>query len=526
MPLYVCSLPNPGEPGVPHECIADDPRVIEAFAQREDKPGRGVYDCVSPLKPGARRRALDTVGEVVALHVDIDSKDIVEDMAAVDARLASLMLSPTEVRDSGHGRHVRFELKEPIAASDSAGVAHATAVLKELTAHLCGDMAVAHYAALLRRPGTHNSKGGAWLPVGHVMLTDARYDLGDIEDWLGDVDGRTLFTRKSAGNGHDKSVGADAPTGRYKPPIDVEVRLAAMQHRGAGDSSIHLTQLSTTASLLRQGVSLQETTRIVIDATRAAAGNDARWDWRKEELGILRMGCDFIVKRPELVTLLPDAWRQRFEEALAQGRRPDIGLNTGGFYVRGVKAPAETEASSKRETIKQLLLKGTTLAEVCKAVGWERVSLQRYAQLAGLTLTKYQEGGVTKYKGVAEEPTAEEKPAATDNGEATPPRGWRFYDSATVSPIRWLVKQLLPETGVGIMSGQWGSFKTTAALDLSVSVMTGQPFAGQYRIKRKGAVLYFATEGAGTLQSRLVGSRATAAPRTNCRLPGAATARC
>ena len=53
------------------------------------------------------------------------------------------------------------------------------------------------------------------------------------------------------------------------------------------------------------------------------------------------------------------------------------------------------------------------------------------------------------------------------------------------------------------MSGQWGSFKTTAALDLSVSVMTGQPFAGQYRIKRKGAVLYFATEGAGTLQSRL-----------------------
>lgn len=63
MPLYVCSLPNPGEPGSPRECIADDPRVIEAFAQREDKPGRGVYDCVSPLKPGARRRALDTVGE-------------------------------------------------------------------------------------------------------------------------------------------------------------------------------------------------------------------------------------------------------------------------------------------------------------------------------------------------------------------------------------------------------------------------------------------------------------------------------
>jgi hypothetical protein len=335
--------------------------VIEAFAQREDKPGRGVYDCVSPLKPGARRRALDTVGEVVALHVDIDGKDIVEDMAAVDARLAGLLLPPTEVRNSGHGRHVVYMLKEPIEAGDSAEVARATAVLKELTAHLCGDMAVAHYAALLRRPGTHNSKGGAWLAVGHVMLTDARYDLGDIEDWLGDVAGRTLFTRKSTGNGHDKSPvhgrfenSVAVEPGKYKPPVDVEARLAAMQHRGAGDSSIHLTQLSTTASLLRQGVSLLETTRMVLDATRAAAGNDARWDWRKEELGLLRMGCDFIVKRPELVTLLPDQWRQRFEDALAQGRRPDIGFNTGGFYVRAVKpVPAETQASSKSQIIKR-----------------------------------------------------------------------------------------------------------------------------------------------------------------------------
>jgi hypothetical protein len=33
--------------------------------------------------------------------------------------------------------------------------------------------------------------------------------------------------------------------------------------------------------------------------------------------------------------------------------------------------------------------------------------------------------------------------------------------------------------------------------------MTGLPFAGQYRVKRKGAVLYFAVEGSGTLQTRL-----------------------
>ena len=38
---------------------------------------------------------------------------------------------------------------------------------------------------------------------------------------------------------------------------------------------------------------------------------------------------------------------------------------------------------------------------------------------------------------------------------------------------------------------------------MALAVMTNRPFAGQYRIKRAGAVIYFALEGAGTLQSRL-----------------------
>ncbi len=87
-------------------------------------------------------------------------------------------------------------------------------------------------------------------------------------------------------------------------------------------------------------------------------------------------------------------WRERFEEALARGRRPDIGFNTGGFYVRACKvAPAATAALSKSQIIKRLLLEGTTPAEVCKAIGWGRVSLPRYARLVGLALTKYEEGG-------------------------------------------------------------------------------------------------------------------------------------
>ena len=83
------------------------------------------------------------------------------------------------------------------------------------------------------------------------------------------------------------------------------------------------------------------------------------------------------------------------------------------------------------------------------------------------------------------------------------PAGWSLYDSAKVEPPRWLIKSLLPETGVAIIPGQWGSYKTTTALDMALAVMTNRPFAGQYRIKRAGAVIYFALEGAGTLQSRL-----------------------
>jgi hypothetical protein len=53
------------------------------------------------------------------------------------------------------------------------------------------------------------------------------------------------------------------------------------------------------------------------------------------------------------------------------------------------------------------------------------------------------------------------------------------------------------------MAGQWGTFKTTVALDMSVCVMADLPFANRFRIKRRGAVLYFALEGEAMLAARL-----------------------
>ena len=56
----------------------------------------------------------------------------------------------------------------------------------------------------------------------------------------------------------------------------------------------------------------------------------------------------------------------------------------------------------------------------------------------------------------------------------------------------------------GDLGRRLGSYKSTMALDLSLSVMTKEPFAQKYRVVRPGAVLFLASEGAGTIQSRLI----------------------
>ena len=128
-------------------------------------------------------------------------------------------MPPSELRNSGHGCHPVWRFKEAVSTDDPSEMARAIELLKRLTAFLCGDMAVAHPAALLREPGTHNSKNDEWLEVTYATRTDRRHDLFEIADWLGDVDveGRMLFTRRQAGNGHDKSAAA-APF-EHKPRI-------------------------------------------------------------------------------------------------------------------------------------------------------------------------------------------------------------------------------------------------------------------------------------------------------------------
>ena len=79
---------------------------------------------------------------------------------------------------------------------------------------------------------------------------------------------------------------------------------------------------------------------------------------------------------------------------------------------------------------------------------------------------------------------------------------YRRHRDANNQAPRYLVKNLLPETGVGLLSGQSGTYKSFVAIKLAGAIATGQSFAG-HAIKRPGAVLIFASEGAGELPIRL-----------------------
>ena len=66
----------------------------------------------------------------------------------------------------------------------------------------------------------------------------------------------------------------------------------------------------------------------------------------------------------------------------------------------------------------------------------------------------------------------------------------------------WLIKQLMPAVGHGLLSGQWGAGKTFVVFDLAAALWTGQPFLG-HPVKRQCGVLLIAAEGASEVRLRL-----------------------
>lgn len=103
---------------------------------------------------------------------------------------------------------------------------------------------------------------------------------------------------------------------------------------------------------------------------------------------------------------------------------------------------------------------------------------------------------------VAEEAPAE--PSKTNDGAACG-FTWTLLSPGEENDMprrKWLVDEVLPETGVALISGQWGLYKTFTAFDLICAVMSGGNFI-QFPVARQGGVLLLATEGHNEVDLRL-----------------------
>jgi hypothetical protein len=76
------------------------------------------------------------------------------------------------------------------------------------------------------------------------------------------------------------------------------------------------------------------------------------------------------------------------------------------------------------------------------------------------------------------------------------------HGAASIERMKWLVRNRLPETGAGLLLGQWGMFKTFVVLNLTAHVMLGWDWTGE-PVYRQCGVLAFAPEGAGSIGRRI-----------------------
>ena len=98
-------------------------------------------------------------------------------------------------------------------------------------------------------------------------------------------------------------------------------------------------------------------------------------------------------------------------------------------------------------------------------------------------------------------PELEEDPPLAEPQQQLPPM-FAHGDPDQRPVKRWTIRKLMPVCGCGLLSGQWGAFKSFMALEIAAAVMTGQPF-NTYLVRRQCGVLFLPAEGADEMRVRL-----------------------
>jgi hypothetical protein len=99
------------------------------------------------------------------------------------------------------------------------------------------------------------------------------------------------------------------------------------------------------------------------------------------------------------------------------------------------------------------------------------------------------------------EPDLEEDPPVVGPQPELPPM-FAHGDPDPRPVKRWTIRKLMPACGCGLLSGQWGTYKSFMALEIAAAVMTGQPF-NTYTTQRQCGVLFLPAEGADEMRVRL-----------------------
>jgi RecA-family ATPase len=318
-----------------YEDTEDGRRKADEYARRIDEDGYSVYACIGRLRCKTRNR--NNVAALAVIVQDIDLRAIVETREQVLECLRGLPLQPSEIIESGGGIYPVWRLREPLV--DDAGMAQAETTMKRLNRLLAGDPMPTHRAALMRYPGTHNTKYGDRRECKVLECSGNECDISEFDD-LFDIYCDTPLLHYKEKQPNNTGTGSSNGSDGNKTPVDVAERFAAMGIKKGGENSVHPTQLSCTASLLCNGVTVDWAVQETLEATRKMAASDPRaddWDWAQEEHDILGMCYDWINKKPELHILLPDNLRNKWVADVAAGKRPEIIFSKGriGWHVRG-----------------------------------------------------------------------------------------------------------------------------------------------------------------------------------------------
>src|SRR5262245_17240960 len=352
----VAAIPNAGGNCIEHFFLEtpEGYASAEEFAQRYNQDGWGVYDCVSPLKE--ERRTKDNVAQITGLHVDLDARSMNETKEQIVEAIRSKLLPfgfVSQLNDSGRGIHLYSSFNEPIEAG-TPEAERAEQVLRRLVLYLNADRAPTHFAALMRRVGTMNSKDGGG-PCQTILDTGARCELSDVEAYLDLVEGNgELFARhKPNGNGSTQSNDG---------PVDVEARLAAMRYGAEDDTGVNATCCAVIPALIWKAWHPDQIHKLVLDAIMQMAGRSGlNWDRAAEERQtnerIAAAYHNLFEKDYDHTTgvipiWLPMEFHEQWAKILAEARRPTVMRNGSGWHVRrakevGEKAEADSGAAQE-----------------------------------------------------------------------------------------------------------------------------------------------------------------------------------